>query len=82
MTTFEQHRQRLEQVLKTNRALMETLAYELGEAMRLYTYIPTEHTQAKVYTLEQAYNTVSNKVETITAIYEQFLKDGKAPEWL
>ncbi len=82
MPTFEQHRTRLEQVLKINRALLETLSVELGEAMRLYDYIPTPQTQNKIAMLQHAYNTQVDKVVTIKTIYRQFLKDGIAPEWL
>ena len=82
MPTFEQYRQRLEQVLQSNRAIMDTLAYELGETMRLYDFIPTVQNQNKVAKLRHAYDTACDKVETIDAIYRQFLKDGIATEWL
>jgi beta-N-acetylglucosaminidase len=82
MPTFEQTRQRLEQVLQSNRAIMNTIAIELGEAMRLHDFMRNDQTRAKVKEIEKTYNMAWEKVDTINSVYRQFLKDGIAPEWL
>jgi len=51
-----------DQTLRTNRALLSILAEELGDAMRLYDFIPTPQTQAKVALLQQQYDELSEKV--------------------
>ena len=82
MPTFEQHRQRLEQVLKANRKVMEALANELGDALCLYEYVDTEENLALVQALELSYKVITDKVDSLNSIYQQFLQDGIAPEWL
>jgi hypothetical protein len=82
MPTFEQTRQRLEQILQSNRVILNALAYELGEAMRLHDFMRNEQSRAKVKEIEKTYNTAWAKVDSINTVYRQFLKDGIAPEWL
>ena len=82
MPTFEQTRQRLEQILQSNRAILRTIEIELGEAMQLHAFMKDEYSLAKVKALEGTYGTVLDKVVTIKQVYRQFLKDGIAPEWL
>jgi len=82
MPTFEQTRQRLEQILQSNRAILRTIEIELGEAMQLHAFMKDEYSLAKVKALEGTYGTVLDKVVTIKQVHRQFLKDGIAPEWL
>ena len=82
MLGFSEALARFQQLLNSNRMVLATIQSELSELAFQYYYDPSDDNKARFEQHGRYYDEIFEKVDCINTAYRQFLKDGKAPEWL
>jgi len=82
MSTYGQTLIRFQQLLHTHQMAFPTIQARLNELAMQYYYNPSDDNKERFAQYSRYYDELFEKYDCINTAYRQFLKDGKAPEWL